>query len=185
MKWVFLLWSQRQHGIPKWFHKDAQKDRPQLMTLKQPLHSLKQNFEIMKLQMWQLSDSITHEGSTTCEFLFIPLVLRERIKDETTSRAFLFTNNPWRSIFMAELWRGWVCLCVVVAKTGVSVLLRHFNRSCSGNLWCCDVKLCVELALVTALRWNDWLSAGSQLSKQQDEINTNTFIWVCHWFRAR
>lgn len=49
--------------------------------------------------------------------------------------------------------------------TGVLVLLKHFNGNYSGNLWPCDEELCAQSAPVTTLRWDVWLSAGSQFCR--------------------
>lgn len=65
--------------------------------------------------------------------------------------------------------------------TGVLVLLKHINGSCSGNLWPCDVQLCAQSALVTTVRWDGWRNSREPaLQTLTDDINTNRFIWGCH-----
>ena len=133
-KGAFWLWSSSQGGIPVWFHReaDSRNYKPQLMMLNQPLHHWNVTLHHLTPSLsLSLSLSLTFKISETPQLaprLPLPLALAplpswERIK-EKPSRETLFINNPVRSVFMCQLCRGWLCLCVVVAKTWL-------------GFWCC------------------------------------------------
>lgn len=176
--------------MPLWFlhERDARNYRPQLMTLNQPLRHWNVTLDYCSLSLW-LSRSLWLYNSRLFFFSGFhslpPRPLWKRIK-EKPSREFLFINNPLRSIFMSQLRRGSLCLCVVVAKTwlgfGAAEALQwelqwKFMAFWRGAMCSVDTSHYPQMGRLAPSR-------EPALQTLPDEINTNRFIWGCHWFRA-